>query len=761
MRIYGHRPLRGASMYAQHPVWYLVVRPRESLKTYQERAKLQADSIGDLIGDLICKLQREAGLMADFHNSWQDEDEDWIIVHDFAHEHAGEAAGRAAVDILKEECTFAEGVARIEAAIEAHAPEPSLRSLLDAAEQRHIPIIRRGDQQYQLGWGAKQRHLMGTITSEASGLGYDIANDHERILEFLEDTGIPIPEGEARRTLAGCEELAEELRWPVTIKPLRGRGGVTNDINSMEELEVGYDKAKEFHNWVVVEDYISGEAYKALVVAGNLIGVVRTADDGDVMDMVHPSVQLACERAAKLVGLDVVAIDFVSRSIHESLETSRGRVVGMDPEPNLEPFLEMDAADAVLDTLIEDDGRIPLVSVTGTNGKTTTIRLISHILKYSGASVGMACTGAVEVENHVVLKGDYSGPMAARAVLQEPTVTHAVCEVARGGILRRGLGYDRSDVSVFLNVGSDHLGQGGIDTIEDLARLKGVVVKATRRNGTTVLNADDPLVWAMRNEVECDVIAFSMDPKSPEVKAHLRARRGNVAVVYDNGSIVLRRGAARFRVIDAVDVPITLGGSARFNIQNALAATGAAYALEISEQDARAGLLTFNPSTNQLPGRMNLMTLGGVKVLIDYGHNVPALQALGEVLPRLASGRKINVADASGNRRDEDLRAFGETIGGMYDRIYLCDPDPRGRAAGETSAMIREGLLAGGFDESQLTMQPDEGIAFRAALAESRPGDLVVLQADDIEGAIALCKDLKLRLDAGESPHHLNEELTA
>lgn len=758
MKIYGHRPIRGASMYAQHPVWYLVVRPTESEETYAKRAGTTGN-IGEVLGALVVSLQNDSNLPSSFHASWQDEDGDWVVVHDYAHEHAGEAAGSAAVSILKGELSREAAIKRISNAVEAHAPEPSLQALLAAAQARNIPVIRRGDQQYQLGWGAQQKHLSGTLTSEASGLGYDIANDHERVLEFFEDTGIPMPYGGARRTLAGCEELADDLRYPLAVKPLRGRGGVTIRVESHEELEVAYDKAKEFHNWVVLQDTISGESFEALVVGGQFIGMARKADGGDVTDMVHPSVQLACERAAKLVNLDVLGIDFVSRSVHESLASSGGKIVSLNPEPSLEPFLDMDAANAVLDTLLEDDGRIPLVAVTGTNGKTTTVRLISHILKYAGARVGMACTGAVEVENHVVLRGDYSGPTAARAVLQEPTVTHAVCEVARGGILRRGLGFDQSDVSVFLNVGSDHLGQGGINTLEDLAKLKGVVVKAAKETGTVVLNADDPLVWALRKEVRCNVIAFSMHASSTAVKAHLREARGNAAVVHQDGAIVLRRGAARFRVIDSVDVPITLAGAAPFNVQNAMAATAVAYALGVSEQDCRAGLLTFNPSTNQLPGRMNLMTLGGVKVLIDYGHNVPALQALAEVLPRLATGRKINVADASGNRRDEDLRAFGGTIASMYDRIFLCDPDPRGRKKGETSALVRDGLLANGFPESELTMEPDESRAFRAALAESRPGDLVVLQADDIEGAIDLCKHLKMRLDAGESPYHLNEEL--
>lgn len=717
------------------------------------------ETFGQLAGQAILALQSAAGAPSDFYDSWVDEDGATVVVYGYLDEATGKEAGRQFVDCAKGRTqSFESCVDAVQKIREENAPTPGEQALLEAARERNIPVIRRG-QSHQLGWGQNQRHLSGGISSEISGLAFDIANDNERILEFLDETGIPLPAGGSRRTLEGCQELAEELRFPLCVKPLRGRGGVTPYVTNMDELEAAYDRAKALHRWVVLEDHIEGKYFEALVIDGELIGVV--SEGNDVTDAVHPAVRLACERAAKYVGLDVAGIDIIALAIDAPLPETNGCLVGLNPAPDLAPFLDRGAADAVLDTMFEgdEDGRIPLVAITGTNGKTTTSRLVSHILKYAGANVGMACTGAVEVENQVILKGDYSGPTAARTVLQEPTVSHAVCEVARGGILKRGLGFDACDVAVFLNVASDHLGQGGINSIEDLARLKGVVIDSVKPGGAAVLNAEDDNVWSKAGVADRDIL-ISMNPKHPRIVAHLKNRR-NAAVVHEEGHIVLRRGPHRYCIIRSADMPLTLGDAAMFNIQNAMAATAVAYALGVSEVDCRAGLVTFNPSTNQLPGRMNVMHLGGVKVLIDYGHNVPALTALATVLPRLAGGRKINVADGAGNRRDEDLLAFGAQIATMYDRIYICDPDPRGRKPGETSDLIEKGVLNTGFSKDALTIELSEDRAFRRALAESRPGDLVVLQADNIQGAIELCKSLRLRLEAGESQSNLNEELLA
>ena len=769
MKVFGHRAIRGASVHRDGPVDRLVLseRPGEGARVHAALGDRAGDDerLGPLVAHVALSLRRACGRDATWSKVWQDEDDDWIILTEALDEHEAHAAARAAVAIARAaldgedvDRAFDDGVVAVH---EALASNSTARMLERAAMKRGIPVTVLGPDHLQLGWGVRRRTFWGSMSDATSGLGHEIANDHERSKDVLQERGIPLPDYEAVRTLRGTMEVAHELRYPIAIKPLRGPGGVTPYIDEDGEVEAAYDRAKAHHRWVVVEDHVRGTPHRLLVHQGDVVAAVRDGEEGpeDVLQTLHPAVRLVASRAARIACIDLVAIHVVADRLDVPLDESRGKVVGMEPCPDLAAFPGGDrVADALVAT-IDGDGRIPLVAVTGTNGKTTTVRLISHILKFSGGRVGMACTGAVEVENQVILRGDYSGPAAARAVLREPGVTHAVCEVARGGLLKRGLGFDRCDVAVFLNVGSDHLGEGGIDSVEDLATLKGVVARSAKQ-GTVVANADDPHVWSQRNDWTA-VIPFSLDPAHPDLAAHLAADPDHVAVTLEDNVVVLKRGTATFQVCSILDIPITLHGAAMFNVQNAMAAVAASYALGISEEDARAALRSFNPTTGQLPGRMNLITLGGVKVLLDYGHNVPALEALAKTLPRLGTGRRINVANASGNRRDEDLRAFGAAIAGMYDRIFLCDPDPRRRTQGATAAIIQDGIASSGFDMGALTLELDEGRALRMALAESRPGDLVVLQADNVEAAIGLLNELRGRLEAGESPAQLNEELLA
>lgn len=756
-------------MYRAGPIDYMVVSHDDAdLEAASALLGVQPapSSVGGLVGAAAASLLEGTDLPT-WHNDWRDDDGDHVVVIDMADERTVHEAMTMAAQLVRTALAgravdVDAARATVRAVFEDHDRDGSVRAIVRAAQARGIPVDERADDHLQLGWGVNQKHMVGTVTSELTGLGFDIAYDHERSKGFLEDRGIPLPRVDSARRISGALEIAHNLGYPVAVKPLRGKGGVTTNVRDDTAFEAAYDKAKQLHNWVAIEDSISGQNYELLVVDGQVIAALCTDDGSDVTDTVHPSVRLVAERCARLTNVNLLAVDVVAESLEVPLDESGGKVVSLDPQPDLAKYPEdRQVPNAVLDLLFPDgaDGRIPLVAVTGTNGKTTTVRLISHFIKYSGGRVGMGCTGAVEVENRVILRGDYSGPSAARTVLREPGVTHAVCEVARGGILRRGLGFDRCDVAVFLNVASDHLGEGGIATIEDLTRLKSVVLGAVSPTGTAVLNADDPRGWATRDSLSCRVIPFSMDPTHPDLGAHLNSNPENAVVTVRDGAIVLRRGRAEFRVANIVDIPITLEGAALFNVQNAMAAVAAAYAMGLTEEDTRAGLISFNPSVGQLPGRMNLMEMGGVKVLLDYGHNVPALNALSEVLPRLAAGRKLNVANAAGNRRDEDLRSFGATIAGMYDHIYLCDPDPRKRSIGETAAVIAQGIRSTGYPEQSLSVMLDEARAMRQALADSRPGDLVVLQADDVTGAISLCKALKQRFDEGATADELNNEL--
>jgi cyanophycin synthetase len=345
----------------------------------------------------------------------------------------------------------------------------------------------------------------------------------------------------------------------------------------------------------------------------------------------------------------------------------------------------------------------------------------------------MGCTGTVEIDNHVILRGDYSGPAAAHAVLREPTVEHAVLEVARGGIMRRGLGFDECDVGVLLNIASDHLGERDIHTLEDLARCKTVVVDAVKKEGGyCVLNADDPLVMEQGTHwARGEIIYFTMDPDNPALAKHL-SELGMVFTV-KHGKIVMLRGKVTVEICAVNDVPIAFEGHAPFNVQNAMAAAAAATAHGVEIDDIRAGLLTFHPTPAQMPGRTNYFEADGVKCLIDYGHNVPALQALRPLVNGLATQRRIGVATAPGNRRDEDLAALGAELAGMCDVLFVYETDARGRDTGATAKLIHDGA-AGADTPCQVETILDEHAATDRAIESAQKGDFLLLLIDDIEG---------------------------
>lgn len=461
----------------------------------------------------------------------------------------------------------------------------------------------------------------------------------------------------------------------------------------------------------------------------------------DLTDEVHPEIKFAMERIGRLVGLDVIGIDLLAETLTRPLEQQSAGVVEVNAGPGFRMHMSpthgtpRPVGRHVVDMLFPDptdDGRIPITAITGTNGKTTTTRLTTHILRQAGHSVGMGCTGTVEIDNHVILRGDYSGPAAAQAVLREPTVEHAVLEVARGGIMRRGLGFDECDVGVLLNIASDHLGEREIHTLDELARCKTVVVDAVKKEGGhCVLNADDPLVmdqgtyWSRGK-----IIYFTMDPDNPDLADHL-SEMGMVITV-KNGQIVLLRGKVEVDIVAVNDVPIAFEGHAPFNVQNAMAATAVAIAHGVEIDDIRAGLLTFHPTPAQMPGRTNYFEADGVKCLIDYGHNVPALEALEALVSGLGRQRKIGVSTAPGNRRDEDLEALGAQLARMCDTLYVYESDPRGRNEGETARLIHDGAKGAGTScRTEVIM--DEHQAVERAISDAKPGDFLLLLVDDIE----------------------------
>jgi cyanophycin synthetase len=476
----------------------------------------------------------------------------------------------------------------------------------------------------------------------------------------------------------------------------------------------------------------------------------------DRTDEIHPDNAEIAELAARVVGLDIAGIDFVCPDISVPVRETGGGIVEVNAAPGFRMHTHPTEGEAqyvakpVIDALFPPGtpSRIPIVSVTGSNGKTTTARMIAHIMKGMGRKVGMTSTDGIFVDGRPVRRGDMSGPRSASTVLQNPTVDFAVFEVARGGILREGLGYHRNDVGVVLNVTGDHLGLGGITSLRQLAAVKQVVVEAVPRDGFAVLNADDSLVAAMGRHSSGAVIYFSMDPDNEIIKR--QASRGRRAVVVEPGRngemIVLRHGRKAMPLAWTHLLPSTFEGRARMNVQNALAATAAAWAAGAHLHDIRQGLRTFTTSYFMAPGRLNLFELDGYRVIVDYAHNPPALQALGEFVESLTqpspggnrplvTGRRIAVVATAGDRRDEDIVELGRLAADYFDSIVVReDANNRGRPRGDTAALIERGIRAnmaeGGARASEVTTILDELEAARHALDLGRDGDIVVVCVD-------------------------------
>jgi cyanophycin synthetase len=503
----------------------------------------------------------------------------------------------------------------------------------------------------------------------------------------------------------------------------------------------------------------------------------------------HPENVEVAESAARVIGLDIAGIDFIVPDIAVPVREQGGAIVEVNAAPGFRMHTNPTVgepqyvAKPVIDLLFPGgaSARIPIIAVTGTNGKTTTVRMVAHILKLMGRRVGMTTTDGIVIDGRLIKKGDMSGPRSAQTVLQNPTVDTAVFEVARGGILREGLGYDRNDVAVVTNVAGDHLGLGGIETVSQLANVKGVLVDAVPRNGTAILNADDPLVARMARRCDGKVIYFSMATEKGSAgwdRVDTHCGRGGAAMILqeteDGELLALRQGQRVMPLIYTHLIPATLDGRARMNVANALAAAAAAWAHGAHLHDIRQGLRTFTTSFFQAPGRLNELDVRGFKVVIDYCHNVDGMRRLTEFVnltlvdaPRgrmvravaegegRRTGRAIGVIGIPGDRRDEDMREFGEVAATAFDEIIIReDTNLRGRAPGETAAIVLEGVRAAQAAGARCSTVSQALVELEAAVAGIRraaAGDLVVICADDAEGvyksAVAFDRGPRVAID--------------
>ncbi len=457
----------------------------------------------------------------------------------------------------------------------------------------------------------------------------------------------------------------------------------------------------------------------------------------DVTDMVHPSNKLSAEKASKVIGLDICGIDVISPDITRPLTENGGAIIEVNAAPGLRMHKypskgkSREASEPIIDLMFPNgnDGRIPLVAITGTNGKTTTTRLMAHTAAHAGYTVGFSSTDGIYIGNERIKSGDCSGPQSARTVLQDTTVDFAVLECARGGIIRSGLGFDQCDIAIVTNVAADHLGLKDIYTIADLADVKAVVPCAVKKDGWAILNAGNEYAYGMKDKVECNVALFCSDENNPMLQEHMK--NGGSAVYTDCYlNIFIYNGTCKIFVFNAAEAPVTCDGKAEFMIDNMLPVVLAAYFSGIPTDSITLSLQDFIPNAEHTPGRINEFEINGVNVIIDYAHNPHGLKALAGYLKHIDK-KKTGIITIAGDRRDEDIIEFGQIAASMYDHIIIkFDRDTRGRSEESTVGLLGQGIREVKPDsEYRIIADTHEAIHFAIDTAEK--GSYVVICADD------------------------------
>ncbi|MEQ9592155.1 MAG: cyanophycin synthetase [Cyclobacteriaceae bacterium] len=789
--------------------------------------------MGHVIEHIALETQSLAGMEVGFGRTrGYGEEGVYNVVFDYIEEKVGRFAAKSAVQIAEalinnQPYDLDADIQEMREIRESERLGPSTGSIIEEAASRGIPWIRLNRQSLcQLGYGANQRRIQATVTSQTSSIGVEIACDKEDTKFLLEQAQVPIPKGEIIRTEVGLKEAVEYVKYPLVIKPISGNHGrgITTNINNWEDALIGFEAAKKVSRSVIVEKYVVGDDYRLLVINNKLVAAAKrtpahVVGDGkstvkqlveevnkdprrgyghekvltqidindltlgileekgltvesvipkgeflklkdtanlstggtaeDVTDIVHPYNIFMAERISKIIDLDICGIDIMTTDIGQPLPDTGGAVLEVNAGPgfrmHLAPAtgLPRNVAGHVIDMLYPpgSTARIPIVAVTGTNGKTTTTRLIAHMVKMKGYKVGYTTSDGVYIQNRLLMTGDCTGPASAEFVLKDPTVDFAVLESARGGLLRAGLGFKYCDVGIVTNVAPDHLGLKGIHTIEQLAKVKGVIPETVLPDGYAILNADDDRVYDMRKTVKCNVALFSMDEKNPNIKRH--ARSGGLYALYENGYITICKGEWKMRVTKAVNVPLTFDGRAAFMIQNVLPAVLTGYVRGFSIEDIKVAIESFIPSPSQTPGRLNLFNFKDFQIMLDYAHNAAGLRALQKLVEKMEGKPKIGIIAGIGDRREEDNNEIGKVAAEMFDEIIIRqDKHLRGKTAEELIDMISAGIKS--IDpKKKVTIIPSEKEAITFAIKNATKGSLIVLSSDVVPDALNLVMKFK------------------
>ncbi len=867
MQIYSIRSFAGKNIYSYRPIiridvniGNLYTKPTKDIKNFNqsllslfpglykhycslgyeggfvERLK-EGTYIGHVTEHLILELQNQLGYDVSYGKTRiVKEPFIYYIAYEYKNEKFGIECGKAAIEIitgiLRNENINLAGILEDlrKVAIESELG-PSTRAIYDEAQRRGIPVERIGNESLlRLGYGKYSRLIEASLTDSASCISVDIAGNKYLTKQLLMNNSIPVPYGDIAYTEDTAVKLAEDVGYPVAVKPYNGNQGrgVTLNVCNKDQARVAFKESMKFSKAAIVEKFIEGKDYRVLIVGDKLSAVSErkppyVTGDGintiqklveiensdplrgddhekpltrikidaaaarllaqkgldessvpaagetvylrdnanlstggtarDCTEEIHPYNIGIFIRAAQILGLDIAGIDVTMKDISIPLKHSEGAIIEVNAAPGLRMHLYpskgscVNVAKDIVDMMFPENKpfTIPIVSITGTNGKTTTTRLVGHTLALMGKKVGMTTTTGIYTGDECLLKGDNTGPVSAKMVLSNREVEVAVLETARGGIIRRGLGYELADVGVIINLSEDHLGMDGIDTLKDLAFVKSLVTEAVKPGGYAVLNADDQMVEFFIKRAEGSIILFSRSGDNSLLLKHIGA--GGKAVYVNEGAIYIHDKRGR-RLIRLEDIPITFGGVIGCNIENSLAAASTLYALGIPAEIIEMGLKSFKPDSVLNPGRFNIFDIGGFKVMLDYGHNPAGYKAVADFIKTIGAKRHVGVIGVPGDRLDSNIRKIADICSAVFSKIYIKeDDDLRGRKQGEVADILFNSLLENGVRRENIEIVLPEIKAFETAMLDAQPGDLIVLFYQKYDEALELINKFKKELD--------------
>ncbi len=769
-----------------------------------------------IIEHIALSIQNSVGSEVSFGKSRREEGAIYKIVMSYEYDSLAAHAIESAVKIVKKLLagesnlkSFADDI--LKEGREAFLKEkigPSTQAILDAAKDKDIPYNRENEEYslFSLGWGKKQEMIWGPETSKTSLIGSEIAQEKDICKDFLYDRGFSVPRGEVVTSEKEALEIAEEIGYPVVIKPVKGNHGegVFIDLKNPDELSEVFSLAKEYDPYLLVEKYLEGYDYRALIINNKVSAVSKkipahVKGDGsstikelielvnqdpkrgkdhdniltkiklneevllnlerqglsldyipeenemvwltltsnistggtaeDRTDEIHPTLKRKLERASKMLDLDLMGIDFIADRIDKSVDELNWGIIEINASPGLRMHLYPSSGEVqpvgkkIIDHLYpKGDGRIPLIAITGTNGKTTTSRIVEWLARNQGHHTGLAVTGGIWSNGVKVEEGDTTGPWSANLVLKDKEVDYAVLETARGGMLKRGLGFDKSSVSVVLNIREDHIGVNGVEDRDDIFWVKSLLVEVTDEEGYCVINAGDDYAKKLMAKSRGTPILFGLE-KNQLIEKHIS--NGGEAFTYEDDKFVAYLQEGRKEVADVKELPYLRGG-VKMLVENTLAAMTAGYASGLKVERFRTALKKFDTDETTTPGRLNVFEVNDRNVVLDYAHNPDGLNNLGDFAEHVSeSDWKILVFTGLGDRPDEDIIKNGKVAANNFDKLIFTEKEDlrRGREPGEISSLLKEGASIEDND-SIVIDDPMEALSY--ALVESNPDDVIV-----------------------------------